>query len=440
MNSNPIVTNESGNSRESSSEISENTDSIHGLGASSEPSVLITVDSENLFDEQPATSHESEGGSSLTQRKGKIGIACFSKRTIWFTRWLFLELFGLASLIFFLAVLAAIPVVNILALGYLLDAEGRVARSGKITNGFPLLNHARHLGGIVIGMMMFLFPLKYLAGFTTDAQIIDPNSASTHFLQGFTLVVAVAIFLHLLFALSRGGSLSCFFRPIKNIRWLITQLRSRNYLEQASDSVRDFVSDLHIVKNFRLGFFGALGVLMWTFFPTLLYSVAESSQGIQVVITILGGLMLLVVLSWLPILQAGYACEGKFSAYRQLGEARLLFRRTPMMWTLAFLLGYALSLVLYLFKVVAPPQDAMWMLTIVFVSAIYPARIFIAWVYSRARRIETQPHFLWRWLWSLVTVALCGFYVFLLFFTRNIGANGKLVLFEQPLLMIPSPF
>ncbi len=362
------------------------------------------------------------------------------RHPVQFTGWLIQGTFGLASLIFFLALIAAVPVVNILALGYLLDAEGRVARTGKISHGFPLFPQAKRLGGIMLGVMFFLLPLKYLGSFTSDARIIDPDSTSTQVFELVTLFAAMVVFVHLLFALGRGGSLSSFFRPIKNIRWMIGQLRSRNYLVQASASVREFVSSLRVVENFKLGFMGVLGVLMWTFIPTLLFAFADSTEGFPVIVTLIGGFLLMLVATWIPVLQAGYASQGKFSAYRQLKQARLLFRRTPMLWTFALLLGYALSLVLYLFKIVAPPQDGLWMMTIVFITMIYPARIFIAWVYARAKKIESQPNFLWRWLWSLTTVALCGFYIFLLFFARDIGANGKLVLYEQPLLMIPSPF
>src|SRR5205809_278239 len=45
-------------------------------------------------------------------------------------------LFGLASLLACLAVLAAIPIVNFLSLGYLLEASGRVAKSGRLRDGF----------------------------------------------------------------------------------------------------------------------------------------------------------------------------------------------------------------------------------------------------------------------------------------------------------------
>ncbi len=61
-------------------------------------------------------------------------------------------LFGIASLIFLLAVVAAIPGANFYALGYLLEVEGRVARSGRFRDAFPLLDLAPKLGAIALGI------------------------------------------------------------------------------------------------------------------------------------------------------------------------------------------------------------------------------------------------------------------------------------------------
>lgn len=354
--------------------------------------------------------------------------------------WGFSGLFGLVSLVIVLAILAAIPIVNLLALGYLLQAEGEVARSGKITRGFPMLHQARFIGGCIMGIFLCLMPLRYLGDFTSDAMLVDPNSGLTRFLRILTSLAAIAIFLHLLGALAAGGRLVRFFRPVKNARTLLSELRSRTFFSDRSVAVSDFFQSLQLRKTFFLGFWGAVGILMWTLIPTGLYAVADAPQGPQILITLAGGILLTLVCSWVPVLQAGYACEERFSLYTQLQRGRQLFRRTPLLWTLAFLLGYALTIVLYLFKIVAPPQDALWLLTTVFIAIIYPARIYIGWVYSRSCRKMDEPWRVWRWFWSLVSFAICGFYVFMLFFTRNIGANGKLVLFEQPLLLIPSPF
>ncbi len=348
--------------------------------------------------------------------------------------------FSLFSLVILLAVVAAVPILNLWALGYLIQAEGNIARTGQFKSAFPLLGRARQLGGTLLGVAVIILPLRYLGGFASDMALIDPTSGSTRFLQVLTTIAAIAAFIHLTAALSVGQGGFRFFRPWRNLKRLYREGRSGGFLETRSTAVAEFVSDLEIRRNFMLGLLGAAGVLMWTLLPTGLYASANAPQGPQILVTLFGGVLLALVCSWAPILQAGFARDEKFSAYRHLSDARSLFRKAPLLWTLALLVGYALSLVLYLFKIVAPPQDALWMMTIVFIAAIYPARLFVGWVYYWSTTRTKEPHRLWRWFWSLVSLAVCGFYVFLLFFTRNIGAQGKLVLFEQPLLLIPSPF
>src|SRR5262245_39482409 len=57
--------------------------------------------------------------------------------------------FGLVALVVGLAVLAAIPVLQFLSLGYLLEAGGRVARSGRLRDGWIGVRTAARLGGVV---------------------------------------------------------------------------------------------------------------------------------------------------------------------------------------------------------------------------------------------------------------------------------------------------
>ena len=97
--------------------------------------------------------------------------------------WLVRAVFGIGSLVLLLAILAAIPIVNIVALGYLLEVEGRVARTGKIRNGFLLLDVAPRLGAIALGVYLWLLPLRLIAHARADAQIIDPGGVVDRNLQ-----------------------------------------------------------------------------------------------------------------------------------------------------------------------------------------------------------------------------------------------------------------
>ena len=142
------------------------------------------------------------------------------------TGWLIRMLFGLFSLTLLLAVIAAIPVINILALGYLLEVEGRLGRTGRLRHAFPLLEIAPRFGAIVMGLTGWLLPIWLLTQVLADYRLIAPTSPTTLSLVRLHAVAVVLVSLHLVLALSRGGSLGCFVRPLKNVLWLISELRT----------------------------------------------------------------------------------------------------------------------------------------------------------------------------------------------------------------------
>jgi len=354
--------------------------------------------------------------------------------------WVIRAGFGIVSMILLLAVLAAIPIVNFAVLGYLLEVEGRVARTGKLRQSFPLLGRAPQLGSIVLGVWLWILPLRFLSMAVGDARLIDPHSTSTRVLGTVLRAAAVLVAAHLALALARGGTFSCFFRPIKNARWLSQRLREGNYLSRAAAGVRAFVADLRLRHHLSLGFRGFMGAALWLVVPTSLFAASSKTEGASVLVTIVGGVFLLVIFSWVPFLQAHYAAENRFGAFLELGTVRRLFRSAPIAWLIALAAVYTLALPLYLLKVALVPRDAMWFITIVFLMSIYPARVLTGWAYSRALRAARPAWFGWRWLARTLMVPLIGLFVFLLFFTQFIGEHGKGVLFEHHAFLLPVPF
>ena len=71
--------------------------------------------------------------------------------------------FGTGCLVMVLAILAAIPGLNILTLGYLIDPQKRVAVSGRLRDGFPLMVLAPRLGVIVFFSILMLAPIRIQA-------------------------------------------------------------------------------------------------------------------------------------------------------------------------------------------------------------------------------------------------------------------------------------
>jgi hypothetical protein len=356
--------------------------------------------------------------------------------TVWTVR----ALFGIVSLIVLLAILAAIPLVNFLVLGYLLEAEGRLARTGKLRGAIPLLSIAPRLGAIALCVWLWVLPLRLLANAAADARLIDPAGKAAARLDFWTPTLAILIGVHLCFALARGGSFACFFRPLKNVRWTIRQLRSGGYFERAANEIAAFVSGLQLRHHFLLGVRGFAGAFLWIFVPTVLFAAANKTEGLPIFITVLGGVLLVPVLAWLPFLQARFAAENRFRAMFELRAVRRLFCRAPLAWLLAIVCVYVLSLPLYLLKIFLLPQDAMWFVTLVFIVSIYPARLVTGWAYGRATRKDGPAWFGTRWSARALMLPLLVLFVVLLFFTQFIGQHGKGVLFEHHAFLLPVPF
>lgn len=357
--------------------------------------------------------------------------------------WIVRAVFGTVSLVLLLAVIAAVPVLNFVALGYLLEAEGSVARTGRLRSAMPLFQLAPRVGSIALGIFVWLIPLQILAGRVADAYVIDPGGATARNLTVLKFVLTLLIAGHLCLALARGGRLGCFFRPLRNILWLRQQLRDGHYVEDAHEHVMDFVSQLRFQHHFLLGLRGAAGALVWLLIPTAMYafySVPQRTEPGAVLITVVGGLLLVPVFAWLPFLQARFAAENRFSAMFELKAIRRAFRRAPISWLVAVVLVFVLALPLYITKVRLLPQDAMWLITAVFIVTMYPARIMTGWAYHRAMSRQRDAWFGFRWLSRATMIPLLAIYVFLIFFSQAIGEHGKAGLFEHHAFLLPVPF
>ncbi|MFN0051917.1 MAG: hypothetical protein ACKV0T_06980 [Planctomycetales bacterium] len=375
------------------------------------------VSSENHWLDEPVpgdTPSGREAGIAMPPR-GRPG---FIRRGIFFVGWLIQSLFGIASLVMLLALIAAVPVVNFLALGYLLEVEGRVARSGRLRDAFPLIGLAPRLGSIALGIWGWLLPLRFLSNAAVDARLIEPGSRADIGWHAAVWVAAILVALHLCLALARGGSLWQFLRPIGWVwtamayppYWLVTTLwgvvrgRSparrwrpvkavrrewRSFLDpqrwqQAEHAIRDFVLGLRLKHHFWLGVRGYVGAMLWLVIPTALFAATNKTEGVPILATLLGGALLMVVLSWVPFLQAHFAAENRWGAMFELRTVRALYRHAPFSWLVTLLVTLTLALPMYLFKIAIPPADALWLVTIVFIVSIYPAKVITGWAYHRA--------------------------------------------------------
>lgn len=348
-------------------------------------------------------------------------------------------IFGFFCLIGGLAALAALPIFQFLSLGYLLEASGRVARSGRLRDGFIGVRTVARLGGIVMASWLFLLPVRLVADLSYSAQIIDPGSKTAAAWQIGLYVLMALTLLHIVFACARGGKLRHFVWPFNFVWVLIDVLRGR-YYTRTRDAVWDFTVSLRLPYYFWLGLRGFFAAFAWLALPVTFLVIGHSKLPAAPLFGFVGALALGVVLIYLPFLQLRMAATNSFVQAFNVLAVRRDFRKAPWAFAFSFVVTLLFALPLYLFKIEVVPQEAAWLPGLVFIAFIYPARLLTGWALGRARKRRAPRHWFFRWTGRLPFVPAAAFYVLIVFFTQYTSWNGVWSLYEQHAFLLPVPF
>ncbi len=352
--------------------------------------------------------------------------------------------FGTACLVLILAILAAIPGLNILTLGYLIDPQKRVAESGRFRDGFPLLVLAPRLGIIVFFSVLCLVPIRLQATRVSDAAVIlgGTHERVTQ-MAGNLRILQSLIAIHLMLAIARGGTLGCFLRPIKNVRWFLKSTLTQQGRADISTDISQVLQLIKPVHHFWIGLKAFFGAVLWLLIPAGLlvaYSAPGRTAPIFGVASFLGVVLMIPVTAWLPMLQVHQAVTGRFRSIFTIGAARRVIRNAPLSWMLTTVLMYAMTFPLYLAKIRLLPADAMLVLTPFFIILTYPARILIALAYHRGMTQQKPAWFPIRWGIRLVMLPLLLAHAVFLFFTPAISELGKNAPLENQAFLGPVPY
>jgi hypothetical protein len=346
-------------------------------------------------------------------------------------------LFGAAVLMVGLATLAAMPILQLLSLGYLLEAGGRVARSGRLVDGFIGVRLAARLGSVVVGSWLLLLPVRFVASMAQAAQVIDPSGPIARAWRlGLLLLIGLTA-LHIAATCARGGKLRYFVWPF-NAFWLLRRLWRGGYYSEARDAVWNVAVSLRLPYYFWLGFCGFIGAFSWLAFPVTLIALGRLPH--LAGLGFLGAFLLGLVLLYLPFLQMRLAAEQRLSGGFELRAVRADFRRAPWAFALAFVLTLATALPLYLLKIEMVPKEAAWLPSLVFISFIFPARLLTGWALACARFHPRSSHWFFRWTGRLPLLPAVAFYVLVIYFSQFTSWNGIWSLYEQHAFLVPVPF
>lgn len=348
--------------------------------------------------------------------------------------------FGLVCLVAGLAVFSVIPLLNFVSLGYLLHVSARVASTGRLRDGFVGIRRASRLGSFLLGTLLLLVPARILSGLWKDAEIVAPGSPGAALWRIATFLVTSATLVQILWACLRGGRLRHFLWPAP--RQFVAWIRNPDTFASIRDRVSETVAGLRLPYLFWLGARAFAGTLLWLLLPVgiLLAASQRAPEQGGAVLSLLGGVLLMPVVLYLPFLQVRFALENRFKALFDPGTIRRHFDRAPLAFGCALLATLLFALPLYLLKIELPPRGIVWLPSLVFVVFIFPARILAGWAYGRALRRETPRHGLLRWTTRLGLIPIVLVYVLIVYLSQYLSWNGARGLLEQHAFLVPAPW
>ncbi|MFO0851946.1 MAG: DUF4013 domain-containing protein, partial [Gemmataceae bacterium] len=348
-------------------------------------------------------------------------------------------LFGVAALLAALGALAAVPVLQFLSLGYMLEAAGRAARTGRVRDGLVGVRTAARLGVVVAGVWVLLLPARFVADFAHSAEVIDPAGpvAQAWRVGLYALIGVTAV--HIVGACGRGGRVRHFLNPLSAL-WLAGRVLRGGFYAESRDAVWATVVSLKLPYLFWLGVRGFAVGLAWLAVPAALLAAARNPGPGAGLAGVVGALLLAWVVLYLPFLQTRLAMTGRFRAGFQVGAVRREFQRAPWAFAAAVVVTVLFAVPLYLLKIETVPRDAAWLPGVVFVGFIFPARLLAGWAVGRASRREALRHWLARWLGRMPLLPAALAYVLVVFLARYTDWTGAAGVFAQHAFLMPVPF
>ncbi|MEM6691548.1 MAG: DUF4013 domain-containing protein [Planctomycetota bacterium] len=376
--------------------------------------------------------------------KKRILIAAYQ----WF-RWVIQGVFRTISTVAVLALLAAVPGINFIAFGYLLDVSGKIARGRKLREGLPASETYGYLGLALAGIGVAWIAVQMVVHQQSVATIVNPDSSASNLLRFASIFLATFAMSYLGWVWVRGGRLRHYLWPAP-IRFLKEGWRWSTWSDSA-DRFWTQTASLEWPRLFWLGLRGFLGTLIWLI-PAIIVmaAVRDGDTGLAGLIGGLAMLVLAIVMAHLPMLQVQFAADNRLKSLFEIRRVRASFRAAPWAWLVAmFLTLILLPLPLYLLKIEATPAEVVWLPTLFFVAFILPARIASGLAMRRAwRQQEKSEISKWGKRWGLVSrisvrlimPALILSYLAVVYASQYTSWDGYATWIQQHAVMLPIPF
>jgi hypothetical protein len=349
------------------------------------------------------------------------------------------------SLVALLGVVATIPILQFASLGYMLESASRIARGLPANRCFPGASTAGRLATAFLCAFVTWLPIWLITDLAYTGELIEAGSVTSARLRVAARVLSGIWILWILWAVFRGGKLRHFLWPAPI--YALKSLFRVSFWRDAEERLWNFVVSLRLPRLLWIGFTASLGALVWIVFPASLIVIGISAPGQGAgLVGLVGAIAMGCVLLYLPFLQVQMAMESKFLSMFDFGSVRSCFRKAP--W--AFLVGTwttcLLALPLYILRIEPPPPQLWWILSLFFVTLMFPSRLACGWALRRSRlRAKRSPsrkdvHWMGRYIaWGLQWVAI-GAYLGAVYLAKFALWEGAASVYLQHAFLPPVPF
>jgi hypothetical protein len=380
-------------------------------------------------------------------------------------------LWNTLSIVIVLSVAATIPVLQFASLGYMLECSARIASGAPIRECFPGVALAGHIVRCSLWTFLTWLPIWLITDLGYSSELIQPGSSSAMWLRVVARVLSILWVLWIVWAIARGGSWKHFLWP-RPIRFIKT-VTSKNFWLDVEDRWWGLLKRLHLWRLIKLGFQASLGAWIWLAIPALMIwvslnaasEVRPQQQGGLALLGLLGAILMARAIQYLPTLQTHMALEAHLRGAMHAAThwspssvspgsvssgwlhgvlnrkvARSVFRRVPLTYALSNILFLALALPLYLLRIESIPAQLWFLLSILFVVWMFPAKLLIGWLIRRSRQKTHDASWPWRSIAWIPHLAAIGVYVGFLYLGKFALWEGGAILLFQHAFLPPVPF
>ena len=346
-------------------------------------------------------------------------------------------IWNLTSLTVLLAVVAAIPIVQLVSLGYLLRAAANLSSGQPWRTALPGVKLAGRIATFALLTALLWIPVWLITDLSYSVQLLRPDTIQAGAWRVAAFAIAFGWVAWVAWAAMRGGRWWHLLwpRPLQFIK----QFWRPSTWSKAADDLSALFERTRCIELWWLGLRAATGALIWLVIPVTLMIIGLRADQLKIagLIGLIGAISLTWVMLYLPFLQILVAERNRFAEIYNIREVRRRFRHAPLAMCLSLIVLFALAIPLYLLRIEATPDQLTWLPSLFFVGLMFPAKLLLGAAMGYGARRTIPRHFTLRWTARILCVAASLIYVGAHYIAQFVAWQGIYVMYFQHAVLVP---